>query len=602
LEIQQVIQPTISNQQSSINNDSRIRDQRSEMQFKRRIAVWATCLIALGGYVAWSGAPVSGQSATPFVDVTARSGPHFTHANGASGQLHLPEVIVSGGALFDYDNDGDLDLFAVQSSALSALGSRGDAQGSGGRLYRNDLSAAGNPRFKFTDVTGQAGIVATGYGMGATTGDYDNDGWIDLYLTNLGSNQLWRNNGNGTFIDVTAKTGTDDPRWSTSATFFDYDRDGWLDLIVVNYVNFRPDMKRGCFAAGSARDYCNPAVYDPVPDRLLHNNGDGTFTDVSTRTGITSSPARGLGVLALDVNGDGWTDLYVANDGDPNQLWINQRGSGVFKNEALLAGVAVNRMGQPQGSMGIDAGDIDRDGDEDLFVTNLDNEGNTLYVNVGDGLFEDRTAVFGLFKLGFTGFGTRFVDYDNDGWLDLIVVNGAVRHLSGQLQKGDPYPLKQRSQLFQNDRGRRFVDVSDSAGPPFAELHVARGAAAGDLDNDGDTDVLVFNNSGPVRVLLNEVGHRRHWLGLRVIDTRYMRDAVQTRVSLVGHRGASRSVQTDGSYGVASDPRVVFGLGSENGAQTVRVQWPGRQAEEFRDLAVDRYWILESGKSPRASR
>jgi len=558
---------------------------------KPRLAVWAASLIALGAYAAWPRTAVSGQSAAPFVDVTAQSGPDFIHVNGAAGQLLLPEVIGPGGALFDYDNDGDLDLFAVQG------------RGSGGRQFRNDLrvNSDGTRTPHFTDVTDSSGIVAAGYGMGAATGDFDNDGWIDLYVANLGSNQLFRNNGNGTFSDVTAKTGTDDLRWSTAATFFDYDRDGWLDLFVVNYVNFRPEMKRGCFSAGSARDYCNPAVYDPVADRLLHNNGNGTFTDVSARAGITNAPARGLGVLASDINGDGWTDLYVANDGDANQLWINQRGSGAFKDEALLAGVAVNRMGQRQGSMGVDAGDIDRDGDEDLFVTNLDNEGNTLYVNLGDGLFEDRTAEFGLFKLGFTGFGTRFVDYDNDGWLDLLVVNGAVRHLSSQRQNGDPYPLKQRSQLFHNGRGRRFEDVSDAAGPPFSQLQVARGAATGDLDNDGDTDVVVFNNSGPVRVLLNESGHRRHWIGIRAIDERNKRDALQTRVELVGQRGASRRIQADGSYGVASDPRVLFGLGSESAAQTVRVHWAGRQPEEFRGLTADRYWILESGKPPRAA-
>ena len=545
-------------------------------------------MLALGVHAAVTTKVVNGQPAAPFIDATAQTGPDFVHANGAAGDLLLPEVIGPGGALFDYDNDGDLDLFVVQGAGKT-----------GGRLFRNDVSQAG-PRFRFTDVTDRSGIVATGYGMGAATGDYDNDGWIDLYVTNMGSNQLFRNNGDGTFSDVTAKTRTDDPRWSTGATFFDYDRDGWLDLFVVNYVNFRPDMKRGCFSAGSAPDYCNPAVYDPVPARLLHNNRDGTFTDISVPAGITRLPARGLGVMALDINSDGWTDLYVANDGDPNQLWINQRGSGVFKDEALLAGVAVNRTGQPQGSMGIDAGDVDHDGDEDLFVTNLDNEGNTLYLNLGAGLFEERTTEFGLFKLGFTGFGTRFLDYDNDGWLDLVVVNGAVRHLSSQVQKGDRYPLKQRSQLFHNERGRRFEDVSDTAGSPFAQLQVARGAATGDLDNDGDTDIVVFNNSGPVRVLLNESGHRRHWIGLRIIDGRYKRDAVQTRVELAGHRGATRRVQTDGSYAVASDPRVLFGLANEAGPQTVRVLWPGGQAEDFRNLAVDRYWILEAGKPPRA--
>jgi hypothetical protein len=557
--------------------------------------LWAVCLLALGAHAAWPGAPLSGQSSAPFVDVTAQTGPEFVHANGAKGELLLPEVIGAGGALFDFDNDGDLDLFAVQGAARS-----------GGRLFRNELRVESNGvrTLRFTDVTDRSGIVTTGFGMGAATGDFDNDGWIDLYVTNLGSNQLFRNIGDGTFADVTARSRADDPRWSTSAAFFDYDRDGWLDLFVANYVNFRPDMKRGCFSAGSARDYCNPVVYDAVPDTLLHNNRDGTFSDMTAASGIGRAAGRGLGVLATDLNGDGWTDLYVANDGDANHLWINQGGSGVFKDEALLSGVAVNRAGQPQGSMGIDAGDIDGDGDEDLFVTNLDNEGNTLYLNVGKGLFEDRSVEFGVFKLGFTGFGTRFIDYDNDGWLDLVVVNGAVRHLSAQVQKGDPYPLKQRSQLFHNDRGRRFEDASDSAGAAFASLQVARGAATGDLDNDGDSDLVVFNNSGPLRVLLNDVGHRRHWLGIRAIDSRFRRDAAQARVTLVGRgrRDFTRAVQTDGSYCVANDPRVLFGLGSESVEQTVRVQWPGGQVEEFRGLAVDRYWTLEPGKPPRATK
>ena len=561
-------------------------------------------LLALGLFTAWPETSLNGQSTALFVDVTSQSGLDFTHVNGAAGELLLPEVIGAGGALFDFDNDGDLDVFAVQGSRLSTPGSRQDVRGSGGRLFRNDLQAGNDsaPGFRFTDVTERSGVNATGYGMGAAAGDIDNDGWVDLYLTNLGSNQLFRNNGNGTFTDITAKSGTDDSRWSTSATFFDYDRDGWLDLFVANYVNFSPAMKRGCFSAGSARDYCNPAVYAPASDKLLHNNRDGTFSDVTQRSGMGVPSGRGLGVLASDFNGDGFTDLYVANDGDANQLWINERGSGVFRDEALLTGVAVNRMGQPQGSMGIDAGDIDRDGDEDLFVTNLDNEGNTLYMNVGAGLFEDRTTELGLFKLGFTGFGTRFIDYDNDGWLDVVIVNGAVRHLSQQVQKGDPYPLKQRSQLFRNDRGRRFEDVSSSAGPAFAQLQVARGAATGDLDNDGDTDLVVFNNSGPARVLLNDVGHRRHWIGIRAIDGRYKRDAVQARVALAGQRGAARTVQADGSYCVSNDPRVLFGLGNEGGTQTVRVQWASGQVEEFRNLAVDRYWTLESGKEPRASR
>jgi hypothetical protein len=435
--------------------------------------------------------------------------------------------------------------------------------------------------------------------MGAATGDIDNDGWIDLYVTSLGSNQLFRNRGDGTFADVTTSSKTDDPRWSTSAAFFDYDRDGWLDLFVVNYVDFAVTMKRECFSSGGARDYCNPVVYMPTPDRLLHNNGDGTFTDVSVKAGITRATGRGLGVLAADFNEDGWTDLYVANDGDANQLWINERGSGVFRDDALLAGVAVSRTGQPQGSMGIDLADIDRDGDEDLFVTNLDNESNTFYLNTGKGLFEDRTSEFGLFRLGFTGFGTRFFDYDNDGWLDLMVVNGAVRHLPAQVRTGDPYPLKQRSQLLRNESGRRFVDVTGSAGPVFDRLEVARGLSVGDLDNDGDSDAVIFNNSGPARVQRNDVGSRQHWLGLRVLDRG--RDAVQASVALARRTDVApmRRVQTDGSYCAGNDPRVLFGLGTDASAQSVRVRWPDGRVEEFRDLAPDRYWILEAGKAPR---
>ena len=537
---------------------------------------------------------MQGQPSSPFSDVTAESGIDFHHHNGATGNLLLPEVIGAGGALFDFDNDGDLDLFAVDSGAIPGT----TPSVSRSRLYRNDLDPA-TRRIRFTDVTERSGIVTTGYGMGAAAGDIDNDGWIDLYVTSLGSNQLFRNRGDGTFVDITAASKTDDPRWSTSATFFDYDRDGRLDLFVVNYVDFAVAMKRECFSSGGARDYCNPVVYTPTPDRLFHNNGDGTFTDVSAKAGITRATGRGLGVLAADFNEDGWTDLYVANDGDANQLWINERGSGVFRDDALLAGVAVNRTGQAQGSMGIDFADIDRDGDEDLFVTNLDNESNTFYVNTGKGLFEDRTSEFGLFRLGFTGFGARFFDYDNDGWLDLMVVNGAVRHLPAQVRKGDPYPLKQRNHVLRNESGRRFVDVTTAAGPAFDRLDVARGLSVGDLDNDGDSDVVIFNNSGPARVLRNDVGNRQHWLGVRVLDRGG--DAVQATVALVRRTGMPlmRRVQTDGSYCAVSDPRLLFGLAADAATQSVRVRWADGRVEEFRDLAPDRYWILEAGKAPR---
>jgi hypothetical protein len=546
-----------------------------------------------------------------FVDRTQEAGLEFVHVNGATGELLLPEVIGSGGALLDYDNDGDLDVFIVQGSTLrSGAGtvvsgvSRTStvAASARSRLYRNDRGSNGDLRLRFSDVTEQSGLVAAGYGMGAAAGDFDNDGWVDLYVTFLGSARMFRNGGNGTFSDVTDRTRTDVAAWPTSATFFDYDRDGWLDLFVATYVDFSLDMKRACFSAGSARDYCNPAVYAPVPDKLFHNEGNGSFTDVSARAGLSRAPARGLGVLAADFNDDGWLDLYVANDGDANQLWLNRRGSGSFTDEALLAGVAVNRMGQPQGSMGIDLADIDADGDEDVFVTNLDNEGNTLYVNLGSGLYEDRTSESGLFKLGFTGFGTRFLDFDNDGWLDLFVANGAVRHLSRQVQAGDPYPLKQRSQIFRNDRRGKFTDVTERAGPALAPLAVGRGVASGDLDNDGAADLVVFNNNGPARILINESTPRGRWLGVRVIDARYRRDALHARVELVGRRAGTqvRRVQTDGSYSASGDPRVIFGLGQDQSPQTIRVHWGPGDVEEFRGLTTDRYWRLERRKPAAA--
>ncbi len=537
------------------------------------------------------------RPADPFVDRTAELGIEVTHVNGAAGELLLPEVIGAGGALFDFDNDGDLDLFVVQGGAVPGAASAAANGAPTNRLFRNDVVAGGARRF--TDVSARSGLAVAGYGMGAAAGDYDNDGWVDLYVTYLGSNRMFRNNGDGTFSDRTAATRTDDPRWSTGATFFDYDRDGWLDLAVVNYVTFSREMKRACFAATSARDYCNPSVYPPASASLFRNNRDGTFAEVSARAGLARAPARGLGVIALDVNGDGWTDLYVTNDGDPNQLWLNQRGTGAFKDDALLAGVALNRTGQPQGSMGVDAGDVDGDGDEDLFVTNLDNEGHTFYRNQGGGLFEDRTVEAGLFKLGYTGFGTRLLDYDNDGWLDAVVANGAVRQLTAQRQAGDPYPLKQQNQLFHNEGGRRFADVTGGAGAAFATPRVGRGLAAGDLDNDGGIDLVVFNNSGPVRVLMNAAARGRRWLGLRVVDDKGG-DAVGAVVELQhGKSRLVRRVRVDGSYCVASDPRVVLGLAGDAADQTVQVRWPGGRTESFAGLAVDRYWVLQSGKPPR---
>ena len=550
-----------------------------------------------------------------FRDATAESGIDFVHFNGVTGEFFLPEITGSGGALFDYDNDGDLDLYLVQGAKLLSRPSppgfawRGEGPPRD-RLYRNDLNGAGaastgDGALHFTDVTRQSGIVALGYGMRVAAADFNNDGWRDLYVTNLGSNQMLRNNGDGTFTDVTKQAGTDDPRWSTSATFLDYDKDGWLDLFVTNYVDFSSGMKRECYANTSARDYCGPDAYDPVVDRLFHNKGGGSFEDVTEASGIRAAFGAGLGVIAADFNADGWTDIYVANDGDPNQLWISQGGRS-FEDEALLAGVALNHSGSAEASMGVAVGDFDGDGDEDLFMTHLDGESNTFYVNLGNGFFEDLTIKAGLHSpsLIYTGFGTGFFDYDNDGWLDLLILNGAVRIMEPLARKGERYPLQQRNQLFRNTGRGAFVEVTDRAGDAFKVEEVSRGAAFGDVDNDGDTDAVVFNNNGRARLLLNEYGNRGHWLGLRLLEKRTRQDALQARVEVVGPNGTVRwrRVHTDGSYCSAGDPRLLIGLGDHDEPHAVRVHWPSGEVEEWHDLAADRYWVLQRGESSREQR
>ncbi|MDX1503484.1 MAG: VCBS repeat-containing protein [Thermoanaerobaculia bacterium] len=515
-----------------------------------------------------------------FEDVAAATGLDFVHFNGMTGELYFPEMTGQGGALLDYDGDGDLDVYLVQGALMGPGETMDDAlfpfAGEGtplDRLYRNDAAAGpgGATLLRFVDVTGASGLEADGYGMGVAVGDVDGDGFDDLYVTNYGPNQLWRSRGDGTFEEVAAAAGADDPSWSTSAAFVDYDADGDLDLYVVNYVDFDVAANPRCFATSSRRDYCGPSSFSPLADRLLENRGDGTFDDVTRRVLRDYRPGPGLGVVSGDFNGDSLPDLYVANDGAPNQMWIN-RGDGTFVEEALFAGTAVNRSGAPEASMGVAAGDFDLDGDEDLFMTHLMDESNTLYVNDGAGLFEDRTAASGLaaVSLPYTAFGTGWIDYDNDGLPDLVALNGAVRIQEELAAAGDPYPLEQPNQLFHN-LGGRFEEVSDRAGEAFTVAEVSRGAAFGDVDNDGDTDILVLNNNGPARLLLNRAGDGSGWLGVRPLD-RAGRRLPGARVAL--RRADGRTVtarsRTDGSYCSANDPRVVLGLAAA-GAETAEV-------------------------------
>ena len=540
-----------------------------------------------------------------FKDVAEQVGLRFQHYNGMTGKFYLPEITGSGGAVFDFDNDGDLDVYLVQSTVFepntkpaATLFPWRSADAPRGRLFRNEITGTGTRgALSFTDVTEQSGITATGYGMGAAVGDINNDGLPDLYLTNLGANQLYLNKGGGKFVDVTKESGTDDPRWSTSASFLDYDRDGRLDLMIVNYADFSVTNSPNCYAATTARDYCTPRVFRSPGNRLFHNKGDGTFEDATVAAGMDKEFGHGLGVVTADFNDDGWPDIYVANDGDPNQLWTNQK-NGKFVNDALLAGAAVNRNGQAEAGMGVDAADFDGNGTDDIFITHLMDETNTLYMNLGEALFEDRTREVGLGMPGrrFTGFGTLFFDYDNDSWLDLFVANGAVQLLPQLVREKHPFPLGQPNQVFRNTGKGSFVEIVEEAGLDLQLLEVSRGAAFGDVDNDGDTDVLVTNNNGPARLLLNQVGNRNHWLGLRLVG-KSGRDMLGAQVDVVTSGGnvLRRRVRTDGSYLAANDPRVLVGLGQVTQIKSVRVRWPNGTVEQWKDLPIDRYTTLKEG-------
>ncbi|PYR52110.1 MAG: hypothetical protein DMF89_03900 [Acidobacteria bacterium] len=540
-----------------------------------------------------------------FTERAQAVGLDFVHFNGMSGEYYFEEVMGSGVALLDYDNDGDLDIYIVQGQMLGQRKTLADALMPPkmplpltDRLYRNDLEihADGSRTIRFTDVTKGSGLDVRTYGMGVATGDFDNDGWIDVYRTRRGAAQLFHNNGDGTFTDVSARSGTNQAGWSVSASFLDFDRDGWLDLYVGHYVN--NDDTRKCVSALGERDYCGPQGFKPLPDRLYRNRGDGTFRDVSAVAGIAREYGPALGVVAADVNGDGWPDIYVANDMRENLLWINQR-DGTFKNQALLAGVALNQSGAVSAGMGVDAGDFDNDGDEDLFVTNLGTQTNTLYVNNGSGQFDDQSGPSGLGppSLPLTGFGTLFFDYDNDSWLDLLVVNGAVFTKRALVQAKDPHPLHERKQLYRNLGNGRFEEVSARAGAAFQLSEVGRGAAFGDLDNDGDTDVVVTNNSGQVRLLLNNIGNRNHWLGLRLVGGTPPRDMLGARVGVFRAQGPPlwRRARTDGGYASAQDPRVLVGLGAATTVPRVRVIWPSGRVEEWVNIAADRYVTLTEG-------
>lgn len=568
------------------------------------LGFFAACL-ALFGLPQKEGAQSKGspEGAPIFREIAAEVGLDFHHLNGATGKLFMPEIMGAGAALFDYDNDGDLDVYLVQGTMLEEnqrpLFPPPPGWRPGNALFRNHLAETG--KLRFSDATREAGVGHVGYGMGVAVGDYDNNGYQDLYVTNFGHNLLYRNNGDGTFSNVTREAGVDDVRWSTSAAWVDYDGDGFLDLFVANYVDFTVKGNKECYAPTGEIDYCTPIAYKAVPSRLFRNLGDGTFRDVTEPSGISSSYGPGLGVVCAGFNGDSLVDIYAANDTAANRLWLNQ-GDGTFRENALEAGVAYSADGVPKAGMGVTAEDVENNGGQIILVTNLTREGASLFRSNGQGEFDDFTSQYGLAAptLPFTGFGTKWFDYDNDGRLDLFIANGAVTIVESL--QGSPYPYHQTNLLFHNEgRLRKFRETSGIAGPALELSEVSRAAAFGDIDNDGSVDILVTNNNGPVRLLHNEAGSRGHWLEVQLDGGKLNRYAIGARVGVVRDGGETlwRRVHTDGSYLSASDVRVHFGLGANSQTRSVLVQWPDGAGERWDNVQADRIVTLRrSSGSP----
>ncbi len=543
------------------------------------------CLLAI---CAGCNSSNSSSSKGYFTDITEKSGLKFVHDPAVDGSYFYPEVMSAGGGFLDYDNDGDLDIFLVNGQR------HGTNQG--GRL-KNRLFRQGRLG-NFDDVTEEAfGNAATGYGMGIAVGDLENDGDVDLYVTNFGPDQLFQNNGNGTFSDITKKAGINNPGWGSSAIFLDFDRDGFLDLYVANYVVFDPAVF--CTDKVGRRDYCGPQGFRGEPDQLYRNNVNGTFTDVSLKSEIGKASWKGLGVLSADFNNDLYPDIYVANDGEPANLWVNQR-DGTFKDLGMVLGAAVNALGQPEAGMGVASGDADGDADFDLFKTHLRNETNTFYRHMGQIGFQDDTAVSNLGppSLPYTGFGTGFFDYDQDGDLDLAVVNGRVTRGPLLLQKNSPDywdDYAEPNLLFENDGTGHYRNVSDLAGEFTSEIENSKGLSFGDIDNDGDIDLLITNGGGPARLHRNDVSSKGHWLIVRA--KAWNRDAIGAVVSIhVSGQRIKRLVQPGYSYLSSNDPRAHFGLASATSVDEITVLWPDGKTEIFPGVKADQIVTVEKGK------
>jgi hypothetical protein len=563
-----------------------------------------------------------------FEDVTDKVGLNFVHDAGPSGSYFFPQIMGSGAALFDFNNDGRLDIYLLQNG--------GPGSASTNRLFRQE------PDGRFTDVTAGSGLDVAGYGMGVAIGDVNNDGWRDVLITEYGRARLFLNNGNGTFTDITQEAGLDNPHWGTSACFVDYDRDGWLDLVIVNYVNYA--TARPCADAAGTRDFCGPSSFAGTVTKLYRNLGIGRgarrkevarlwggevvsdgrapphhhtttsplrsalprFKDVTVESGLGQLPGPGLGVICADFNGDHWPDIFVANDGQPNRLWINQH-DGTFKEEAIVRGIAFNAVGKAEANMGVALADVDGRGLLDVFVTHLTEETNTLWRQGPRGLFQDQTAGAGLARPRWrgTGFGAVLADFDLDGTPDLALVNGRVKRmpLFGDQISVDamlaPFwiPYAERNQLFVNNGEGRFRDISLDNGTFCGTGGVARGLACGDVDGDGGLDLLATTLAGRTRLYRNVAPRRGHWLLVSALDPALQRDAYGAEITVLsGTRRWLGWINPGYSYCCSNDPRAHFGLGQVERVDAIYVVWPDGAEESFPGGPVDRLVVLRKGE------
>ena len=548
-----------------------------------------------------SGSAPDSQNAFPgkFVDITSASGIRFNYLSSHTPKHYLPETMGTGAALFDYDNDGRLDIFLVNGAPLQDPTPKGSIPQKTGPNYWNRLYHQ-KPDGTFEDVTEKAGLQGSGYGMGVAVGDYDNDGFEDLYVTAYGGNKLYHNNGDGTFIDVTEKAGVAGSGWSTSAAWVDLDNDGLLDLVALRYLQWDfDDIWCGEHKEGY-RAYCHPDLFQPIAPLVYHNDGNGHFTEVSQKIGL-SKPGKGLGIALADYDRDGHIDLFVANDSMVEFLYRN-KGDGTFEEVGLLSEVAVDGDGRTYAGMGVDFADYNNDGWPDLVVTDLANQRYALYLNSHDSTFSYASFTSGVARATMThsGWGVRFLDYDNDGWKDLLIAQG---HDLDTVELSYPNLHYREPMLLLRNTGKEFVDVSAASGSVFSQPWLSRGMAIGDIDNDGRLDAVVTTNDGPIHILHNETPTQNHWLLVKLVGHKSNRDAIGAEVKLVTAKGPQfATVSTAGSYLSSSDKRVHFGLGSESAAQSIEIRWPSGITQTLKNIHADQILTVDEPVSATAQK